>query len=72
MNLEELDTNQIRISTPQEKQSGKNKFISVPILLDEDPLDLKVTSRMKIFSHPGKETTFFLGNRSRRRSSFGI
>ena len=61
MNPEQLEANQKRIKTPQEKQTGKNKFITVPILLNEAPLDLKVISRMKIFSHSGDELTYSLG-----------
>ena len=52
MNPSQLETNQITTDFPQEKQAGNNKFISVPIRKDDiEPLDLKITSRMKIFSH---------------------
>ena len=57
MDATKLDTNQITTENPQEKTSGNNKFISVPIRKDrkdsenDEPLDLKITSRMKMFSH---------------------
>ena len=56
MNPSKLETNQITTDLPQEQQSGNNKFISILIRKNDSHLDLKTTSRMKIFSHNARDS----------------
>ena len=62
MEASKLETNQITLGPPQEKTAGNNKFISVPVKFSDKPFDIKITSKMKIFSHKNQDQiTFSLG-----------